>query len=214
MLNFKFGMLNVNFKFGMLNVNSIRHKIYDIHEVLSKRLLDCFMLQETKLDDSFPVSQFHLQGYELYRADHKHNSGGLMTYLRNDLPKKRRTDLEIMEVTEGRIECLAIEFRLCNEKWIVLSLYKEPKTKDAIFIRNIENLLDKCLTEQCSMIVSGDMNIDMLKSNCLQDVLEIQGCKNIVTKPSCFKSINNTLIDIVLTNVHKRFKNVQCFLTS
>ena len=24
------------------------------------------MLQETKLDDSFPVSQFHLQGYELY----------------------------------------------------------------------------------------------------------------------------------------------------
>ena len=29
-----------NFKFGMLNVNSIRHKIYDIHEVLSKHLVD------------------------------------------------------------------------------------------------------------------------------------------------------------------------------
>ena len=61
-----------NFKFGLLNVNSIRHKIYDIHEVLSNHLLDCIMLQETKLYDSFPNSQFHLQGYDLYRADHKH----------------------------------------------------------------------------------------------------------------------------------------------
>ena len=33
------------------------------------------MLQETKLcklDDSFPNSHFHVQGYDLYRADHKH----------------------------------------------------------------------------------------------------------------------------------------------
>ena len=74
------------------------------------------MLQETKLDDSFPNSQFHLQGYDLYRADHKHNSGGLMTYVRNDLPQKRRTDLEIIELTGGRVDCLAVEVRLCNEK--------------------------------------------------------------------------------------------------
>ena len=54
------------------------------------------------------------------------------------------------------------------------------------------------------------MNIDVLKTNCLQDVLEVQGFKNIVTKPTCFKSINNTLIDLVLTNVHNRIENVQC----
>ena len=79
-----------NFKFGLLNVNSIRYKMYDIHQALSKHLLDCMMLQETKLDDSFPNSQFHLQGYDLYRADHKHNSGGLMTYMRNDLPQEKK----------------------------------------------------------------------------------------------------------------------------
>ena len=73
-----------NFKFGLLNVNSIRHKIYDIHELLSKHLLDCIMLQETKLDDSFPNSQFYLQGYDLYRADHNRGAkvggvGGVAT---------------------------------------------------------------------------------------------------------------------------------------
>ena len=87
------------------------------------------MLQETKLDDSFSNSQFHLQGYSLYRADYKHNSGGLMTYVRNDLQQKRRTDLEIIELTERRVECLVVEVRLCNGKWIILSAYKEPKTK-------------------------------------------------------------------------------------
>ena len=132
-----------------------------------------------------------------------------------DLPQKR-TDLEIIGITEGRIECLAIEFRLSNEKWIVLSVYKEPKTKDAIFLLNIENLLYKSFTEECNMIESGDVNVDMLKSNCLQDVSEIQGCKNTVTKPTCFKLINNTLIDIVLTKLMyiNVLKMSSAFLTS
>ena len=56
------------------------------------------------------------------------------------------------------------------------------------------------------------MNIDVLKTNCLQDVLEVQCFKNIVAKLTCYKSTNNTLIDLVLTNVHKRSKNVDCIL--
>ena len=37
--------------------------------------------------------------------------------------------------------------------------------------------------------------------------------KNIVSKLTCYKSTSNaTLIDLVLTNVHKRFKNVYCIL--
>ena len=53
-----------------------------------------------------------------------------MTYVRN---QKRRSDLEIIELIEGRVECLAVEVRLCNEKWIILSVYKEPKTKNDVF---------------------------------------------------------------------------------
>ena len=119
---------------------------------------------------------------------------------------------EIIELIEGKVECLAVEVRLCNEKWIILSVYKKPKTKNDVFIRSNKNLLYKCIIEQCNVIVCGDMNIDVLKTNCLQDVLEVQGFKNIVTKPTCYKSTNNTLIDLVLTNVHKRFKNVDCIL--
>ena len=95
----------------------------------------------------------------------------------------------------------------------MLNVYKEPTTTNDVFICNIESLLDKCVGEQCNVIVCGDININMLKTNCLQDVLEVQGFKNIVPKPTCYKSTNNaTFIDLVLTNVHKRFKNVDCIL--
>ena len=108
---------------------------------------------------------------------------------------------------------MAIEVRLCNEKWILLNVYKEPTTINDVFICNIECLLDKCVSEQCNVIVWGDMNVNMLKTNCLQDVIEVQGFKNIVSKPTCYQSTNNaTLIDLVLTNVHNRFKNIYCIL--
>ena len=89
---------------------------------------------------------------------------------------------------------------------------KKTSTTNDVFISNIESLLDKCVSEQCNVIVCGDMNINMIKTNCLQDVIEVQGFKNIVTKPTCYKSNNNTLIDLVLTNVRKHFKNVYCIL--
>ena len=86
-------------------------------------------------------------------------------------------------------------------------------TTNDVLICNIENLLDKYVSEQCNVIVCGDININMLKTNCLQDVLEVQCFKNIVSKPTCYKSTNNvTLNYLVLTNVHNRFKNVYCIL--
>jgi len=49
---------------------------------------------ETKIDNSFPNNQFALPMYKLYRQDFKHNEGGLMMYIRNDMPQFRRCDVE------------------------------------------------------------------------------------------------------------------------
>ena len=42
---------------GYLNINSLRNKIVDATEVFGKLQLDFFVLNETKLDDSFPSAQ-------------------------------------------------------------------------------------------------------------------------------------------------------------
>ena len=67
-----------NCKIGLLNINSLRHKFYPIMQVLQNQYFDILMLQETKLDDSFPNAQFNIDGYVMHRLDHKSNSGGIM----------------------------------------------------------------------------------------------------------------------------------------
>ena len=47
------------------------------------------MISETKLDSSFPKGQFHLHGFfEPYRLDRNGNGGGILVFIREDIPSK------------------------------------------------------------------------------------------------------------------------------
>ena len=50
---------------GYLNINSLRYKIVDVRQVFGKLQLDYFVLNETKLDDSFPSAQFYIEIFEI-----------------------------------------------------------------------------------------------------------------------------------------------------
>ena len=52
-----------NCKIRFLNINSLRHKFYPIMQMLHNQYFDILMLQEIKLDDSFPNAQFNIHGY-------------------------------------------------------------------------------------------------------------------------------------------------------
>ena len=47
-----------------VNINSIRNKFEILRSMLSE-VLDVLMITETKLDDSFPEQQFHIQGFNI-----------------------------------------------------------------------------------------------------------------------------------------------------
>ena len=78
-----------NCKIGLLNIKSLRHKFYPIMQMLHNQYFDILMLQETKLDDSFPDAQFNIDGYVMHRLDHKSNSGGIIAYVRSDILLKK-----------------------------------------------------------------------------------------------------------------------------
>ena len=47
------------------------------------------MVSETKLDDTFPTSQFLMQGCSTpFRNDQTSKSGGILLYVREDIPCK------------------------------------------------------------------------------------------------------------------------------
>ena len=73
---------------GNLNINSFPNKFHDL-KVLVNGILDILMTTETKLDDTFPVSQFHINKFSKpYRLDRNRNGGGVAKYVREDIPSK------------------------------------------------------------------------------------------------------------------------------
>ena len=51
---------------GQLNINFDRNKVLSLKELLSHNL-DLLVINETKLDDSFPNAQFQINGYKCLR---------------------------------------------------------------------------------------------------------------------------------------------------
>lgn len=69
---------------GNLNINSLRGKFDEVHEWIEA--FDILSIQETKIDRSFPDSQFAITGYNMYRRDRKKGGGGILVYVRKSLP--------------------------------------------------------------------------------------------------------------------------------
>ena len=74
--------------FGHLNINSLRTKFDFLCEQI-KGPMDDFMISESKLNDSFPHGQLLIDGFHTpFRFDRNKNGGGILLYVREDIPAK------------------------------------------------------------------------------------------------------------------------------
>lgn len=198
-----------NLKIAHINVNSIRHKFHPLSEMLTKSYIDVLFVQETKLNNSFPCGQFSINQFITYRQDVTCNCGGIMAIVRADIPQRRRLDLESgNNASTGRIEMMVLELTIKREKWLLCSLYKQPKVSDSNFKDILENVITKLGQDGRNFLIIGDFNVNTLKQNCLKQLFDLNGVKNVVNVPTCFKSDQPTCIDLAVTNVHKRLQNV------
>ena len=131
-----------NFIFTYVNINSFRHKFAPSREILSKKLVDFLAIAETKLDSSFPSAQFYVQDFTLHRQDLTASSGGLIVYIRSDLPHRR---LKFAEVNCDGFESLCIEVTIGNTKTAITALYKHPAVNNACFKKVSPILPTACL---------------------------------------------------------------------
>ena len=93
-----------------LNVNSLRNKFELLKEQIQDNI-DILMISETKIDASFPTGQFLLNGYRTpFRLDRNAHGGGILLYVREDIPSK------LLLVEENLIEGFFVEVNLRNNK--------------------------------------------------------------------------------------------------
>ena len=70
---------NARITVGHLNINSIRNKFIFVESIV--KAFDLFLISESKLDSTFPMNQFHIFGFKVFRLDHNRFGGGLILYI-------------------------------------------------------------------------------------------------------------------------------------
>ena len=74
---------------GHININSIRNKFEPLVSFINNNL-DILMISETKIDETFADSQFLIDDFSVpYRLERTAKAGGILLYLREDIPSKR-----------------------------------------------------------------------------------------------------------------------------
>ena len=100
------------------------------------------MISETNLDNSFPEGQFLIPGYSSpYHFDRNCGRGGIMLYVREDIPSK------LLSIENQPIEGFYIEINLRKKKWLLCGTYNPHMS-------NIGNHLDS-LSKNLSLFSSA-----------------------------------------------------------
>ena len=102
-------------------------------------MFDILIITETKLDNTYPVYQFHIDGYSIpFRLDRNKNGRGAIIYVKEDIPSKVLRKHLFPNGIKGIF--VEINFRKC--KWVLCGTYHPPSQSDQCYFDNINKALD------------------------------------------------------------------------
>ena len=198
-----------NIIIGHLNINSLRNKFDSLVELI-KGNLDILIIGETKLDKTFPDEQFKINGFKKpYRKDRNEHGGGVMIYVRNDIPSQEK-DYKLPSNVEG----VLVEINLRKMKFLLIGVYHstnaEHGTSDDVFLHELGTCLD-VHSSYDNFLIAGDFNMQEHNTK-LNDFLDEFHTKCLVKEPTCFKNPENpSCVDLFITNFPRSFmKTTTC----
>ena len=191
---------------GHLNINSLRYK-FDALKLIVRDKIDILIIGETKLDETFPENQFLIDGFHKpYRFDRNGNGGGVMVYVRKDIPN---TELKRHRFSKN-VEAIFVEINLRKSKLLLIGTYRSTHAEHGINDNDYFQQIGLCLDTYCNydkFLIAGDLNVQEHESS-IQDFLIEFSAKNLVKDKTCFKNLDNpSCIDLFLTNSSQSFQN-------
>ena len=123
--------------FPTINANSIPNKLDDIRITIAD-FVDILVINESKLDQSFPESPFFINRFSKpFRKDRNRHGGGLLMYIKEDNSQK-----ELSFNLPSDIEIIIIELNINKIKWFVCGCYHPPSQSDEYFFYHLGKVLD------------------------------------------------------------------------
>ena len=186
---------------GHLNINSLRNK-FDFLVTQVKGSIDILMILETKLDESFPIGQFLMDGYrDPFRLDRNENGGGILLYVREDIPSKLLS-------FSSNIEGFFVEINLSNKKkWLLSCSYNPKRSQISNHLSQLSKDTNIYLTKYDQLLFLGDFNAGV-EDTSMKNFCSSYNLRSMINKPTCFKNPDKpSYIDLILTNCSRSFQN-------
>ena len=140
--------------FSTLNVNFIPNKLDDIR-ITTADFVDILVLTESKLDQSFPESQFFINRFSKpFRKDRNRHGGRLLMCIKEDIPKN-----ELSFNLPSDIEIIITELNINKIKWLVCGCYHTPSQSDEYFFYHLGKVLDNFSTKYDRFVLLRDFNM-------------------------------------------------------
>ena len=166
-------------------------------------LVDVLSIAETKLDQTFPNAQFKLQNFKApYRLDVSDRSGGLLTYVRSDIPSRRLCEFKFPE----DIQIIPVELNPSKKKWLLFSIYRHPTNNTPKYFLKILSDAIFFYAKYESILIIGDFN---LEPSCpeMSMFLELHSFHNHLNEKTCWKSSSGSCIDLIISNQKNSLMN-------
>ena len=144
-----------------LNINILYQKFEPLKSLVKSRV-DILAISETKLDKSFPMGEFEIEGYSTpIRLDRNCHGGGIILYVRNDIPYKELKSHKL----PNSVEVMFTELIIRKIKWLLVVGYNNKKENIANFLSRLSKGIDKYLCNYENFLFLGDININMSEDN-------------------------------------------------
>ena len=192
---------------GHLNINSIPNKFDGIMSIVRTHL-DVFLISETKIDVSFPDTQFSLEGYSNpHRKDRKIGAGGLLLYVNENIPSRKLKEHTLPD----DIEIMCVELNLKKQKWVLIGLYRPPNMNERYFLDHLSRVIDYYSTKYDRIVIMGDFNSEP-SDEPIETFCGSYNLHNLVKEETCFKGPPKCY-DLILTNCKHNFQHTSAVTT-
>ena len=144
---------------GHLNINSIRNKFVVAESIV--KAFDLFLISESKLDSStFPMTQFHIFGFKVFRRDCNRFGGALILYINENISCRSLYE----HCAFSNLELIAIEIHQNKRRWLFIGIYKPPSQSDNEFANRLSLIIDYFSPKYENLILIGDFNLLLIIS--------------------------------------------------
>ena len=187
--------------FAHLNINSIKNTFEELISQV-KGTVDVLIFSETKIDDCFPIANFLIDGFsQPYRIDQDSSGGGIMLYVREDIPSN------LLKVESLPIEGFYVELKLRSKNWLINCSNNPNRNAISNHIGALSDFLDFHSSTYNNIIVLSDFNVGIEEPH-MKTFCENYNLQNLIEQPTCYKNLSRpTSMDLILTNVPRSFQS-------